>query len=364
MSSEASVEFNEKIQKRVTGLWNMQEMGDSTGIENSAYAGTLSITNKAYGLGLSGSEMAQNIHVTSMDGYDKLVDYAFANMQDHEVGTVKSIEVMPWSSNPLFQIESAMTIDMESCDAGCQNYSGQQKKFNVIANSEHIARIEDILIHKMNTFYAMQKCQTALYKFPSSFDRRELVNQKAMNIRTNQAGAQGRSVGGSGSSIGMSDLEGMTVSRLRVLLGSQQEKGVGVVINSESILNTRLNSIANYMSLYMVPCVNALAKNDLGVAGGSIFTKAWFSMDECQDMSCAIPNAVVTNGKCVADVPQEICTDPSDESTCVIQDYDQLIEMYCSPKIKDFRESPAGTQFSTGGDVNEASNTFRGRGNN
>lgn len=317
---EFAATFNFKSTGDVDEVRSYVQEAAGNNITKSSKANTtvtdLTINMMAYGIdiGLSNSFMARDF-----DDYGTVVDAAFQSMMDPDIGVVKSIEVVPWVNNIQFQaiIKLDTSLETSQTEGGSAPISPFMRRFNLITNSEHVARLAEILRHRMRTYAMVMKCLSAVNAFPPSDNSRELMNKHAICPPTGDCTypPEGRS---------------HTVFSLKeALMGHRPVNTDNTNTGEPAYLIERLaDNINDYLTYYMTPCLTDMTREVYGVVGGLMQTTHWIRMNGCSEVSCVFAGTKWNGQKC--------------EVVAAADNMDYVVDMFCPPNLRPFNGTIAG----------------------
>mmetsp|Transcript_19077 Transcript_19077/g.43433 ORF Transcript_19077/g.43433 Transcript_19077/m.43433 type:complete len:517 (-) Transcript_19077:139-1689(-) len=297
-------------------LRNVIENADTAVIQARAEIG---LTTKIYGLSMNAN--AGDILVNTMEGFALVADFAFQAMQNSKIGLIKSIEVMQWVNAPQFQILSKLNLatEVEQCYGGLEicspdkkksvTVSEAKKKFNLIANAEHVLQIDDIMGRKNEQLSKLSNCLLKLDRFPIDQRNIVLLNKRRPFIVTSNTPLTAEDQ----SEVSQYDLDAITVGRLSKIF-------------NELLFDQEKEKIRMYVNNYYDKCLLAVG----GANGGdSAFLTHWIHVPACNDIVCTLPDAYY-------DVEEEKCKRnvyTVDEDGIEIDNYWILMDTYCSPEL-------------------------------
>mmetsp|Transcript_25549 Transcript_25549/g.58939 ORF Transcript_25549/g.58939 Transcript_25549/m.58939 type:complete len:320 (+) Transcript_25549:542-1501(+) len=225
--------------------------------------------------------------------YKNVMDAAFVSMTHPAVGDVVSVEIMPWVANINFQV--ALTLDNPIRTGPDDNTPAFMRRFNLIVNAEHVARMDDIVQKRTQMIGKVSKCIRRLNFYPRDFNSRKL--------KSNAECTPGETCDSS-----------MTIGILKAAL-------VAVDDNDTYLVDRMARRLNEYVRNYFAPCMSDMAEVVSGVSAGGMQTKHWSDMTHCQEMSCVFPSVdwVAASRTCRATTVETGTT---------------LVESYCYPVLQ------------------------------
>lgn len=262
-----------------------------------------SLTIEVVAFGLSFGNDGGNLLPRSLEDVNRVMDHGFKSMMNDNSGLIMSIEVIPWVSN--LQFQSKLSLDEFDNSMGL----GSVRRYNIVANSEHIVRIETILRAKVASISSIQNCLIALRENDLDALTSKLVNHRCVsNSATN---CPRKTVGDL-----MCQLQGELEDSPR--FSSRQNR------RERYLYPRRIADLNRYVENFFVPCLNAMNELDEGVVGGRMITTHWTRIDECRDISCGSENSYY-------DTDVNGCRIRSSDSE--IHDIQRLVDQFCAPMI-------------------------------
>lgn len=288
-----------------------------------------------------GSLVARNLK-----DFKNVMDTCFKSMQDPYAGFVKSVELVPWTSNAAFmnvlRIDQPMSRTLYGCyynEAGetvnqfgetedcfdgsdgtpattcgydanmrelfnenlCQVTGTEDalhkdiRRFNLISNAEFIARLEDRLRHDLEQMQTHRNCIQDLMSFLPEYYEQDLLNHKR----------PGAGLGFSGPQMQVKTLLHMLIvgNAIEIPASASAYKGswVGTGVQDENnfIYMRRLVLFTDYLEGYLEPCMLALGETTYGVSMGAMQLYHWTAVSECNRIMCTLPNSLMVNGACI-----------------------------------------------------------------
>mmetsp|Transcript_20659 Transcript_20659/g.46860 ORF Transcript_20659/g.46860 Transcript_20659/m.46860 type:complete len:369 (-) Transcript_20659:480-1586(-) len=165
--------------QNIVNAFDQPDQVDTTNtsrLQNSSSFRSLIIKMKADGLSGKDSANRKTLAIRGLEDFATKLRSVLNIMADEEVGVVKSVEVIPWVANPFFLTRIKIAQKVPAAQNG-DNLSVLSRKFNLISNAEHIARIEAMLNKKMVVQEKIMMCTGELVKL-MTFRDQKLVNYK------------------------------------------------------------------------------------------------------------------------------------------------------------------------------------------
>jgi len=278
-------EFETNLKADISGYGQKASVGAGfvQKTESNSLSSTLTITIKAFGLGLNEGG-ANSMIARTMDDYKAIMDFSFKSMQTVGVGIVKGIEIVSWVENPQFQVAAKLGDTLQECEEEeegdrdmaqnplCTTVSLEMKKMTLSSNAEYVATMNSVMRMNIDKLYNTQHCRSILHGFPSDCKERVLINHQRDGgfISNNERS-------GSESS--------MTVQELKKQL-------------DKAVMDKQQVNLKGYMKEFYSPCMAALSDDYGGQKGGTSLVKPWFMLDKCQDVSCTVVGVSIKNGMC------------------------------------------------------------------
>mmetsp|Transcript_17091 Transcript_17091/g.38455 ORF Transcript_17091/g.38455 Transcript_17091/m.38455 type:complete len:564 (-) Transcript_17091:89-1780(-) len=289
--------FQETLEEDLEGV-SKEDDKEEEGAKSFATFSSLIIKITGYGLDLSvgkGSLIAE-----SLGDYSDVMESAFSMMLNPHTGLIKSIELVPWSSNIHWQAASGLdTTLVYSSGSSEKRLPSSIKQLNYMANSEHIVEMDAIAKYKFNMLSSLSQCVQQLWKMSepmlcnSYVSHRQtpfnsehyngmrswLYDQRGMDLRIQNEQHFWR----------MDDEEQYVIQayRLKYLLDGYAES-----TDQQTTLIEKLTTVYSYwINEYLGRCMKALTADIKGVRSGTIFFTHWASLPECYKPSCLFESA-------------------------------------------------------------------------
>lgn len=255
----------------------------------------VTIEMKAYGISMPGGGNA--FAARTFEAYGSTMDYAFQTMMDPHSGFVKSIEVVPWANNVRFQAVARMENMLGDSNAF-------MRRFYVIVNSEHIARMDNILRNRMAVFNIMVSCLGEVNAFPLESDG-QFIRDKYSVCDPNT---------------GVCDPAlTFTVRSLRLALIGQVEETINSITTTTYSVTRYADEMNSYLDFYMGPCLTDLQRSVDGVVGGEMQRAHWSTQPGCQEISCLFSGTKWNGSTC--------------ERSTIVDNLTWVLERYCPAMI-------------------------------
>uniref|UniRef100_A0A7S1BKA5 Uncharacterized protein n=1 Tax=Corethron hystrix TaxID=216773 RepID=A0A7S1BKA5_9STRA len=308
----------------------------TTTTKNKVKVSGLLIRIFGYGLSLNAFQGTDSGDVSlvakDLKDYRRVMDTALKSMQDPHGGMVRSIELVPWTSNAAFQntlrLDTPLTRNVYRCiitdgnctdgtdgnlattcgyeangtalanDADICRVDGSEdavykdiRKFNIVANAEFIARINAIIRQEMTALQIHMNCISQLLMYPFDLHTSELLNRRIsddnfyMNIRQ----LTYRLLYGENGTLPTNS--NFFNDPAAVLSGGNEENYLFV---------RKARNILDYIQNFFERCMLKMGETKYSVASGNMQLNHWSDIPECNKIMCTLPNTAYNNGNCVA----------------------------------------------------------------
>eukprot|EP00587_Corethron_hystrix_P004736 CAMPEP_0113325204 /NCGR_PEP_ID=MMETSP0010_2-20120614/17582_1 /TAXON_ID=216773 ORGANISM="Corethron hystrix, Strain 308" /NCGR_SAMPLE_ID=MMETSP0010_2 /ASSEMBLY_ACC=CAM_ASM_000155 /LENGTH=386 /DNA_ID=CAMNT_0000184891 /DNA_START=50 /DNA_END=1207 /DNA_ORIENTATION=+ /assembly_acc=CAM_ASM_000155 len=285
-----------------------------------AYNDNMTIKMNAVGIDLTNVVSSSSLVATDVESYKKAIDFFFLKMISPNVGVIFSIEVVPWVHHPTFQTHSQ--VDSIDFGAGDVKVSVLQKKFNYMANAEHISNMDHVMRQSSRFLYNLHTC----VGFLSSLTAEQMCkNWIESNIKPLPYGDKvftnhNYNITTPGTGYENTEARFIQAGRLKYLLDGY---GDSTTAPTTTVLETIYQQHHRYVTRFFMPCFKKLSDLDPNKSRTFyIFTEHWSSLPECNDVTCMMPNAYYAN-----DVDANCILRPS-----LIQAY--LVNEFCQPRLE------------------------------
>mmetsp|Transcript_29466 Transcript_29466/g.67763 ORF Transcript_29466/g.67763 Transcript_29466/m.67763 type:complete len:482 (-) Transcript_29466:57-1502(-) len=260
----------------------------------------IKITFAAFGISLKD---ASPFVAKDVESYKTLVDNAFRSMLLPDIGNVVSIEIVPWMANVVFQNAAVIDTTIQTEDPDTPTLAPFLRRFNLLVNSEHVARLDEITRNRLTMFNLQLSCLGRLSAMPLDSGSLFLVDKQERCPNLGDCAAPI-----------------MTVSELKgTLLGYDANATAG----QKYLVQRSTQDMQGYVENYFGPCLQAMAEQAYGIAGGAMQAQHWSAMPACSEISCVFPNVVWDQAS----------------RTCIVAaataNRDATIDKYCMPEILD-----------------------------
>lgn len=229
--------------------------------------------------------------------YKNTLDSAFQMMMDPNVGSVASIEVVSWMTNPSYQ--NLIRVDNSISVGAGDTISPFLRRLNLSTNAEHVARLDELIRIKTIRLHQLVSCLSALASF-STADNRRLVRNKHSVCTPYEPTCD--------------DLTHNVFTLRSALVGE---------VDGTYLVQRKANSLNTFVTRYVKPCLEDLSRDRFGVRGGSMQMFHWTELHGCEEASCLFAGTEWDN----------------ETSTCKVvsnsDNVDMLLEQYCQPELLD-----------------------------
>mmetsp|Transcript_37412 Transcript_37412/g.87253 ORF Transcript_37412/g.87253 Transcript_37412/m.87253 type:complete len:559 (-) Transcript_37412:188-1864(-) len=288
------------------------------------------ITVRGYGLNLSSGSFVG----TSVESYASAMSAAFLMMTGSpNTGVVFSIEIVPWINNFWYYELATLNDFIFKNDASGVGHrvSDTLKRAYFTANAEHIVKLDSMARYKFTMLQQLTQCHGNLY----GMSRRELCKNAAINrylaptleewndmkdftkiLDLQNTGAVGWD----------ETAEGTVIQAWRLLYLFQ---GKSETHSQGSNIIPRVRHIFNqWMTNVYTPCLGELGSSLYNMVGGTMFSKMWIDIPQCQKYSCLFESSVWFNNACQIN----FLSDNVQENIEV--KWETLVKNFCQPRFQ------------------------------
>jgi len=268
---------------------------------NSYFART-TVQIKGYGLRRVEKDDYHAVLVPmALKHFGKVLNYGFDSLRHTDAGLIYSAAVTSWTTH--FDFQAAVGLDTnleyEVCYDSDQNVipcdetlglpasteintlTPSVQRMTFMVNAEFLLSLESIVQKKMSTLYKLSRCTNALRSY-NECNVKKLLRHLNYDMADGEHGRTAQDV--------LTQLEAV-----RQDLPPQRR----------SLIGRKSQAIMDYVTHYYAPCVDQLTSDNLGVVSGSMLTRLFLTIPECQDTTCSLDNSVYdTNAEqCVSSIP-------------------------------------------------------------
>mmetsp|Transcript_22927 Transcript_22927/g.52524 ORF Transcript_22927/g.52524 Transcript_22927/m.52524 type:complete len:482 (-) Transcript_22927:84-1529(-) len=251
----------------------------------------LTITLRGFGLDFNDLN-DKDLLVNSIQGFQSVMDYSFQSMMNPLVGTVVSLEAIPWTAHLKFQ--TLVRLDAVAGQRDGLTVSPTVRKFFLIQNAYFLARLDKRIKEMFLSVNILIGCLNKLLLMCPSENQSDLRNRAC--VKPFQGNCPVKTVFG---------LKNELLGRR---LGTY-------------LFQRQTNYVRDYMNNFYVPCVDEMQAEAFGIQEGNMQVEHWTRMDNCNIPNCLSPNAVWDGGQCTANFDIT-------EGTAL------SIRMFCLPKLE------------------------------
>mmetsp|Transcript_28640 Transcript_28640/g.65459 ORF Transcript_28640/g.65459 Transcript_28640/m.65459 type:complete len:484 (-) Transcript_28640:110-1561(-) len=293
----SSSEFNLKVTRAFFGFGS-----SSSALSESS----MEITIAGFGIALQDTKP---LRPRTVEQYKEAIDHGFESLKDVAVGNVESIEVVPWMANIQFQNAAELDTLVQTGDSG--TLSPFLRRFYLLVNSEHIARLDENVRSRLRMMNMQIACLGALSRFLPDHN-----NHLLQDLQTRCPAFE---------NCGPSQ---MTIGNLKnALIGEQSSQANRYLMQRNSA------SMSLFIKNYFGPCLQEMARDQYGIEGGRLQSMHWTSMPSCQDVSCSFPGVNWNDSlrTCEASVGDNV---------------DLVVDKYCMPTLTDYKLDSSGDRVA------------------
>mmetsp|Transcript_7788 Transcript_7788/g.16912 ORF Transcript_7788/g.16912 Transcript_7788/m.16912 type:complete len:543 (-) Transcript_7788:42-1670(-) len=292
----------------------------------------MQIEIQGFGLDLS-SPNAHSLMCNSMAEFQLALQTGYAAMLNPQTGVVKSIEVVPWANNIQFQllakIQTVLTYPTINADGDTviKKFPTEIKRFNFLANAEHIAKMEEISRYKYNMINHLQNCMGKLWSETETHLCSHWVQHRKFPFVTSNAYSQNQVPATLTDNVVLESREEtlITAARLKYILNGQDDTD-----ESKLPIELAMEEYLNFNTHYYAKCMKKLTEDHYDQLAASLYTKHF--MDDgtdgeadnglfpCNDVLCTMKNTYwdIAQNKCVL--------------RQVDRNWEKMVHNFCSPE--------------------------------
>uniref|UniRef100_A0A7S1B4T6 Uncharacterized protein n=1 Tax=Corethron hystrix TaxID=216773 RepID=A0A7S1B4T6_9STRA len=252
-----------------------------------ALSSKLEVKITARGLDLNRPE-SNSLIVTNAENYHIALETAYLAMLNPRTGLVSSIEVVPWTNNMQFQAAAGLDLlILHEVDGEEEEFPNDLKRFNYMANAEHIARMDEVMRYRYNMINHLQACMRSLFSKSNDFLCAHFVKHRRISPAEDEIYAQDGVVGSTLDSVALDPKEEkvITGARLKYILEGKDQD-----MDNWPIL-TAISDFSNFAVEYYGKCMKELSKDRNDFPSGTLYVMHYLDIDACNDVTCVMKNS-------------------------------------------------------------------------